>query len=117
MNLKPVRLGKKTDLLAGKPRLIKVTINSVSTGKMLLSKAKHLRSSDDEALSFIYITPDMTPKERENSMKLREELKKRRLEGEHVIIRGGKIIPDNSSKRSSFRGTKPSGTAQGAEAE
>ena len=48
VNLKPVRLGKKTELLAGKPRLMKVTLNSVSTRharKMLLSiKAKNLRS-------------------------------------------------------------------------
>ncbi len=106
--LKPVRLGKRSSLPGGRPRLMKVTLNSASTRKKVLSKAKTLRNCRDDNLSFIYITPDMTPKEREDSKRLREEMKKRRLDGESVVIRGGKIVPDN---RSSFR-TEP-GVHQG----
>ena len=104
--LKPVRLGKKTGVPEERPRLMKVTLNNTRTRMRVLSNAKKLCSTKEKVLSVIYITPDMTPKEREASKKLREELKKRRLEGEDVIIRGGKIVPTDVTKNSSFRGTR-----------
>ncbi len=111
VSLKPIRLGKR-GLPGGKPRLMKATLNNVNTKKQVLSKAKTLRTCRDEEMSLIYITRDMTPKEREESRKLRDELK-RRLDGEHVMIRGGKIVPDNlTTKKHSFRDSEK-GKVQG----
>ena len=98
--LKPIRLGKKLEH-SEKPRLLKVTVDSVETKRKILFKAKSLRNSKSDKLSNIYVTPDLTSKEREAGKKLRDELRARRSEGEEVMIRGGKIV---EARKSSFRG-------------
>ena len=88
-----VRLGKKIE---GKSRLTKVTLDSVKSKRELLNNAKKLRNS--EKWGRVYITPDLSPHEREENKKLREELRKRRNEGESgLVIRRGKIIQQESS--------------------
>ena len=83
-----VRLGKK---IQGRARLTKVTLDSVKSKRELLNNAKKLRST--EKWERVYITPDLSPREREENKKLREELKKRRDEGETgIVIRRGKIV-------------------------
>ena len=99
--LKPVRLGKKLD--ADKPRLLKVTLDSSETKRQVLTKAKTLRNSNRSDLQKVYVSPDLTPKEREANKKLRAELKSRRDEGEEVIIRNGKIVV---AEKDSFRGRR-----------
>ena len=43
--------------------------------------------------SKVYLSPDLTPKEREVNRKLREELVKRRKDGEkNLVIRRGKLF-------------------------
>ena len=74
-----------------------MVLNSVKSKREILGSAKKLR--DSETWSDIFITPDMTPKERERNKQLREELKRRRNEGEEgLVIRGGQIKQLNQPK-------------------
>ena len=84
-----------------KPGLLKVTLDSIETKKQVLSKEKTLRNSRRSDLRKVYVSPDLTSKEREANRKLREELNSRRGNGEEVMIRNGKIFDVNSD---SFRG-------------
>jgi hypothetical protein len=61
--MKPIRLGKKLD--TNKPRLMKITLESVEIQKHVLAKAKSLKDSSDKELKNVYISPDLTLKERE----------------------------------------------------
>ena len=82
------RLGKRFE---GKNRLTKVVLDSVKSKRMILGAAKKLRESD--AWNNIYVTPDLSPKEREKNKQLRAELKKRKEDGEDsLVIRKGKIV-------------------------
>lgn len=84
-----IRLGKKSE---GRNRLTKVTLDSVKSKREILNAAKNLKGIEE--WSNIFITPDMTPKEREKNKELREELKRRRENGEEgIAIRRGKIVP------------------------
>ena len=89
-DMKPVRLGKKLD--SEKPRLLKVTLDSIETKRQVLAKAKTLRNSSRSDLKKVYVSPDLTPKERDANKKLRDELRSRREKGEEVVIRNGKIV-------------------------
>lgn len=83
-----VRLGKRDPF---GDRLMKVSLGSVKQKSESLRNAKKLRNTNK--WKEVYITPDMTPKEREQSKILRAELKRRREEGEErLVIRRGKII-------------------------
>ena len=73
-----------------KHRLVRVVLDE-DDAKAILRKAKDLR--DSSKYDKIFINPDLTPFQREISKKLRDELKRRRIQGEEVIIRSGKIIP------------------------
>ena len=82
------RVGKKNQ---AKPRLLIVTLDNPSMKHDILRGAPQLRHT--ERYSNIYLTPDLTQKEREEGRKLREELSRRRKAGEtNLIIRGGKIV-------------------------
>ena len=92
-----VRLGKK-ETRSGKPRLLKVTLGKVNTKKETMTKAKNLRSCTSNYYNKVFITPDLTYKEREESRKLRQELAERRGKGESdLVIKSGRIV----------RGSKP----------
>ena len=71
-----------------------------SQKRQILSKAKTLRNSTE--WNRVYISPDLTPKERAENKKLRDELKRRRNEGEaNLIIRKGVITtrpPDQQTR-------------------
>ena len=106
----PARLGKKIETPDGqsKPRLLRVKLGSVSTKKQVLNRAKSLRKSTNQTWTKVYITPDLTYKERVENRKLRMELAARRENGESdLVIRNGKIVKVNQS----FRG----GTTEGPE--
>lgn len=59
---------------------------------LLLKNAKKLRLSKEKPMHQVFINPDLTKLEREESWKLRQELKRRRDNGEKVTIRRGAII-------------------------
>ena len=76
------------------PRLIRIICSEESTKKGILRKAKQLRNIP--AHSNIYINPDLTVRQREESKRLRNELKSRRSQGENVVIRNGKVVSNNN---------------------
>ena len=73
---KSVRAGKK---LGDKPRLLIITPDNPAVKHDILRYAPQVRRSDQ--YSNIYITPDLTQKEREANRKLREELACHRRSG------------------------------------
>ena len=88
--LEVTRLGTKPALNSGrKPRAVKVTFADEGQKMSVLKKAKDVRRLPDGLASKVVIVPDKTLKEREKDKVLLTELKRRRLDGEDVIIRGG----------------------------
>ena len=88
------RVGKKAD---EKPRLMIVTLANMSDKLEVLKSAAALR---DSKWSNVYITPDLTWKEREKGRQLRCELARRKEEGEeHIWIRHGRIVTIPEEKR------------------
>ena len=91
------RVGKKQE---NRPRLLIVTLDNPASKHDILKCAPQLRNSAE--YGNIYISPDLTQKEREVNRKLREELASRRRAGEsNLIIRGGRIIPGPARDSSS----------------
>ena len=85
---KAFRVGKKVD---DRPRLLIVTLDSTDTKAEVLKMAPQLRHLSE--WKKIFVTPDLSKKEREEGKRLREELAIRRQAGEeNLIIRKGKII-------------------------
>ena len=67
---KALRFGKKTES-ANKPRLMKVTVDTLESKVYILRNCIKLRSADQSSYySNIYITPDLTPTEREANQQL-----------------------------------------------
>ena len=82
------RVGKKEGT---KPRLMVVTLTNIANKVEILRAAASLR---DTKWNNIYITPDLTWKEREKGRQLRSELVRRKEAGEENIwIRQGRIVP------------------------
>ena len=91
------RLGEKTK--SKRPRLIKLQMDNTSTKNKILKEyytAINMREGKDVPLNDrIFINKDQTKKERETGIKMKEELHRRRVEGEKdIVIRGGRIITD-----------------------
>ena len=85
---KSFRAGKKT---GDRPRLLIVTLDNPASKYDVLRHATDLRNS--ETYQNIYVTPDLTPKEREANRILRDELSARKKAGEaNLIIRRGRIV-------------------------
>ena len=77
--------------VADRDRLLIVTLETPGVKQDILRMAPQLRNSDK--WGNIYITPDLTPAEREAAKKLREELQARRRAGEtNLTIRKGKVV-------------------------
>ena len=82
------RVGKKQK---DRPRLLIITLGNPAVKQDILRNAPLLRNSS--GFGNIYLSPDLTQKEREASKKLREELASRKRAGEtNIIIRGGRIV-------------------------
>ena len=76
---------------ASKSRLLLVEFGDISTKRSILKQAITLRKSS--SWSNVFISPDLTPKERSLNKTLRDELKARRSAGEKdIYIRRGKIV-------------------------
>lgn len=86
--LKCIRLGKPVE---DKSRPLLISLADTTIKSNILRKASKLRKSTQ--YSGVFITPDMTKKEREAAKELRKELKRRKSQGEdNLIIRRGKIV-------------------------
>jgi len=83
-----VRLGKVTQ---GHPRVLLLTMCSEHIKWKILNQATKL--CDSSTWKKVYISPDLTAKEREVNRKLCDELKRRKEAGEmNLMIKRGKII-------------------------
>lgn len=109
-----IRLGGRGQNRNNKPRLVMATLATPARKKMILAAAKTLRNTED--WSNIYITPDQTPKEREEGRVLREELRTRRNAGEeNIVIRRNKIVakvPSVDATAQASEGVASSGDPQ-----
>ena len=85
------RVGKKMET---RPRPIKVTFERREDLLLLLKKAKILRQS--ESLRTVYLSPDLTREEREDSTRLYQTLKQLRRDnpGRKYWVRAGSIMCD-----------------------
>ena len=96
------RLGK---VRKNMKRILKVYCRDEETVKKLLMKAKSLRSSDN--FKSVYIGKDLTIRQQKDEKFLREELERRRRDGENVVLYRGKICNkseiDKDSRRQHFR--------------
>lgn len=87
-----VRLGKKVDT-TDKARLLKVTIETEKEKASILRNAFKLRNKElPEHLKKIFITPDMTPKERKENKLLRAKLSEVNKSGNNYKIKNGQIV-------------------------
>ena len=76
--------------------------------RAVLAAAKTLRHTDD--WNNTYNSPDLTPKEREEGRKLREELKTRRNNGKsNLIIRRNRIIQTSNKETGPQNSTEQNG--------
>ena len=86
---RPTRLGAPK---SNKPRLLRVEIKDLAAKRQILRNATKLRASSK--WSNVYVSPDLTPKEREQNKLLREELRSRKAAGEKdLYIKFGRIVP------------------------
>ena len=87
------RVGRSVE---NRARLLIVTLETPGVKQDILRLAPQLLSSDK--YGNVYITPDLTPAEREAAKKLRDELSARKKAGEvNITIRRGKIVRSDSS--------------------
>jgi len=89
-----VRLGRGGggNDVQGRPRPLLVKFSSPGQKWAVVGRAKRLRNADDESLRRVMIVPDMSMDERMQDKRLRDELKRRRDNGERdVYISRGQI--------------------------
>ena len=88
-----VRLGKRNN----KPHLLKVSVDSEHSKAAILHNSTKLRGKDvPQCLSKVFITPDMTIKEREKNKYLRAELAELNKDGKKYKIKNGNLVRRNS---------------------
>ena len=93
-----MRVGRSN---ASGPRLLRFKCESTNVKFDILKKAKDLRNHPE--LNGVYINPDLTKSQRATNKSLREELKRRRAEGERVYIHRGKIVVKSTETDENFQ--------------
>ncbi|MES9904149.1 MAG: hypothetical protein ABW168_15925 [Sedimenticola sp.] len=83
-----IRLGK---MVEGNTRPMKVVLENKQQRQSLLNKSREI-STKSQHFKDVVIARDLTPKQRDESKKLRAELQIRRNAGEIVTIRQGKVV-------------------------
>lgn len=70
---------------------LRFTVSNLEMERQLLKASMALRKSEDDLFSNIYLTPDLTQKQREEAFKLREQKRYRlnELNESGLIIRRG----------------------------
>jgi len=85
-----------------RPRLLLVELEDISIKRSILKQAVKLCNSSK--WSNVYVSPDLTPKERQQNRLLRDKLKSRRNAGEKdLYIKHGKIVSRQADAGSSAR--------------
>ena len=90
--------GNAGETVEGRGRVapLLVTLRNAGQKWAVVGKAKNLRSSEDATLRRVMVVPDLSAKERETDRILREELKRRRDDGERdIYIKKGRIVSRN----------------------
>ena len=84
-----IRLGKRS----AKPRLLKVTVDSVEAKAFILRSCTNLRKADPASYYHkIYVTPDLTPAQREANLQLHTKLKEMIKDGKSYVIKNGRLV-------------------------
>ena len=94
--IETIRLGKVTNTSGPRPLLIK--LETVEDKWTILKNAKNLAKAKED-MRAVSIVPDMTKDEREANKHMRQELKRRRENGEDLIIRRGQIMERDAGKK------------------
>ena len=81
------RIGKKIGL---RPRLIRVECSTSHAKTDILRAAKVLKNSSN--YNHVYIRPDLTRRQQNEEHSLRSEMRKRRENGEDVVIHRGMVM-------------------------
>ena len=92
-NLQCKRIGRQDRL----PRPLLVTLPNMTAKRQILSNASNLRNYRTADQNKVFISPDLTPKQREANKALRDQLKEMRNLGQSVKIYKGQIVPANHS--------------------
>ena len=82
------RIGRISDT---RPRLLRFKCSSTKEKAEVLRLSKKLRSTQDY-YNKVFVNPDLTLLQRKRDKQLRDEVKRRREEGEEVYIRRGRIV-------------------------
>ena len=89
-----VRLGAKS---SNKLRPLRVQFNNLGHRRSVLANAKRLRDSSSDVFKGIYINPNLSVKDIQEQRKLREELNRRKENGEtNIFICRGHIVKQRS---------------------
>ena len=87
----PIRLGKKG--LGSRPRMLKITMKEEGKKKEILKNAPKLNQGKSQGETKIYVNEDLTRLQREKHKALRDELKRRKQDGEaNIAIRNWRIV-------------------------
>lgn len=91
------RIGRKPETnQPARNRIMCVVFKDGNTKAEMLRNARNLKDSSDNELKEVFVTPDMTQRQREEHKLLRDELIRRRNNGEQDLqIRRGKIVKKN----------------------
>ena len=82
------RIGRYAD---DKVRPVRVKVKSAESKSEILKRAKQLK--DQESFKHVFISPDLTQKQRKVDKDLRDHVKQFRSAGEeNVIIKAGKVV-------------------------
>lgn len=103
------RLGKES---AYKSRPIKLVVKDETVKQEILKRAKDLKKC--ERFQRVYLSPDRTPKQREENKKLVEEWKERKGNGENVKIFRGSVRVFPAQGEQSGGGTAPAHAGSGS---
>ena len=107
-----VRLGRRNvDAAEGsgvKPRPLRFKVRTFENKRHILQGNSVLKNHDDQNKSKIFITPDLTQKQREESFKLREELRYKKfvLKEKNLKISRGRIVSTDADRN--INSTRPS---------
>ena len=89
-NFHPIEIARLGQISHSRPRLLRFKCDSMATKACFLQRSKKLRSSTKH--KNVFINPDLTRIQRTHDKALRDELKRRRDNGDLVTIRRGRIV-------------------------
>jgi hypothetical protein len=87
----------------GKPRPVCVKLRNAETRRRLLSNSKCLKQSNTQWHRRVFVNPDLTKAQRELDRKARDELNRRKNNGEtNLTIRNFKVVTNNFNRRGQY---------------